>query len=274
VAEWELIITGCGTSHGSPPWGLPQLWSTDPRDHRRRSGAILRGPQGEILLIDVGPDLQHQLRDPYRRWNGQDYPRDCICRCDGVLLTHAHADHCHGLNDLRHLNRLMGSCGITMYGHAPHLAEVRRMFPYCFSDPHRAYELGSPALATVAVEDGQPFVLCGLPILAVPISHGSAGRVTGWRAGRMAYLTDIKALPAEAEAHLRDLDLLVMSMLREEEHPTHCNWREAQDLIARIGARQTVLVHMGHEVRYADWQARLPATVSMAVDGLSLRFSA
>ena len=98
MAEWELILTGTGTSHGNPPWGNPNIWSNDPRDHRRRSGAILKGPGGEVILIDAGPDLMHQLRDPYKRTSMYDYPTDCICRCDGVLITHDHADHCHDVD--------------------------------------------------------------------------------------------------------------------------------------------------------------------------------
>src|SRR3954466_15505408 len=105
MPAWELIITGCGTSHGNPPWGLPGAWSEDPRDRRRRSGALLRGPRGQVLLIDAGPDLMYQLRDPDLTWDGVTYPTGSVVRCDGVLLTHDHADHVNGLNDLRHLNR-------------------------------------------------------------------------------------------------------------------------------------------------------------------------
>jgi phosphoribosyl 1,2-cyclic phosphate phosphodiesterase len=268
MPAWELVITGCGTSHGNPPWGLPALWSEDPRDARRRSGALLRHPDGRVILIDTGPDLAHQLRDPTRTWDGRRYPADCIVRCDGVLLTHDHADHVHGINDLRHLNRLMrDSAPIPIYGAVEHLRSVQAMFPYCFAEPDALYSLGSPALRAVPVPDGEPWEVAGRPVLAFPMSHGAAGRTTGFRCGAMAYLTDLKVLPNACDALLADLDLLVLDMLREAPHSTHLCWREAEAIIARLRPRRTVLTHMGHEVRFAAWQDRLPAGVEMAVDG-------
>ncbi|MBA3699452.1 MAG: MBL fold metallo-hydrolase [Planctomycetes bacterium] len=274
MGDWELLITGCGTSHGNPPWGYPQLWSEDPRDLRRRAGAVLSGPDGQVLLIDAGPDLQHQMRDPDRTWDGRSYPARCIVRCDGVLLTHDHADHSHGLNDLRHLNRLMGGTPISIFGAREHLDAVQTMFPFCFGDPDKLYYLGSPALLSVAMTDGALTDVGGLPVIAFPMSHGPAGRTTGFRCGGMAWLTDLKQLPAEADVYLRDLDLLVLDMLREQEHSTHLNWVEAQAIIARLKPRRTVLTHMGYEVKYREWEPRLPPGVVMAYDGYRCRFTA
>lgn len=271
-AGWEFTITGCGTSHGNPPIGIPRLWSGDPRDRRRRSGGLLRGPAGQVVLIDAGPDLMDQLRDPYRDWDGTSYPERAVLRCDAVLLTHDHADHTHGLNDLRHLNRLMRPPGgtapaIPIYGHGDHLGQVQRMFPYCFGRGPEFYELSAPALVATPVPDDRPFDLCGLPAIPFHTSHGSAGRTTGWRIGGLGYLTDLKELPAAAEAHLRGLDLLVLDMLREQPHETHLCWDEALAIWRRLAPRRTVLTHMGHEVRWAAWQDRLPAGMEMAVDG-------
>ncbi|MEK7412328.1 MAG: MBL fold metallo-hydrolase [Planctomycetota bacterium] len=272
-SDWEFTITGCGTSHGNPMWGVPEWWSPDPRDRRRRSGAFLRGPTGQVILFDCGPDLAHQMTDPYRDWDGYSYPTRSINRCDAVLLTHDHADHSHGINDLRHLDRLMHFAkqrlpdGIPIFGHPAHLDPIGLTFPYCFGAGLDTYALSKPALRLVPLQDEQPTVIAGMPVTAVAMEHGPAGRTTGFRCGSMAYLTDLKTLPKAADALLHGLDLLVMSMLRDEPHPTHQNWHEAQAVIRRLRPRWTVLTHMGPEVRYAEWIPRLHHGITMAVDG-------
>lgn len=268
MADWRIVITGCGTSHGNPPWGYREHWSEDPRDHRRRSGALLLGPEGEVILIDTGPDLMHQLRDPYKDWDGRSYPERCITRCNAVLLTHDHADHAHGLNELRHLNRLMRGEGITIYGQENHLYEVTRMYPYCFaSGDADVYQMATPVLRTEHVEDHRTVDVAGLPVTLFDMSHGPYGRVSGLRLGRAAYCTDCKFIPDESFAFLDDLDLLVLDMLREQSHISHFNWEEAEQVIERVRPKRTVLVHMGHEVRYAEWAKRLPEGVEMGYDG-------
>lgn len=274
MSGWEIIITGCGTSHGSPPWGLPEFWSEDPRDLRRRSGAVLLGPQGQVVLIDAGPDLAHQLRDPDRTWNGRSYPARCITRVDAVLLTHDHADHAHGLNDLRHINRLMGLATIPIYGNTEHLEFVQNAFPFCFGFGEQAYQGYRPALRAVALVDDEPVAIAGLDVTPFAMSHGAAGRTTGFRCGNLGYLTDLKELPPAADGLLQGLDVLVLDMLREHPHETHLCWSEAQAIIARLRPKRTVLTHMGYEVRWAQWEHRLPAHVVMAWDGLRLPFSA
>ncbi|MFT5684006.1 MAG: phosphoribosyl 1,2-cyclic phosphate phosphodiesterase [Myxococcota bacterium] len=268
---WELIITGCGTSHGNPAWGYPERWSTDPRDFRRRAGGMLRGPGGEVVLIDIGPDLGAQLTDPYRDWDGRSYPDRCITRTDGVLLTHDHADHCHGINELRHLNRLMDGAGIPIFGLAGHLDGLRSMFGYCF-DSGGAYAQANPALSTVAVTPGEPFEVAGLTVTAITMSHGAAGITAGFRINDVAWLTDLKSIDPAGLPVLEGLDLLVLDMLREAVHPTHLCWTEAEALITRLAPKRTILTHMGHEVRVGEWVERLPDGVTMAVDGMTATF--
>jgi len=285
--SWEIVITGCGTSHGNPAWGDPAWWSTDPRDARRRSGALLRATDGREVLIDTGPDLLHQLRDPYRHWDGVSYPVDAVTRCDGVLMTHDHADHAHGINDLRHVNRLMRHAerksgshvagspapSIPLFGNVEHLSRLQTMFPYCFGIGEEFYSLSAPALVVRTLADDVVTTIAGLPVIPFAMSHGSAGRTTGFRIGDLAYLTDLKELPLHADQFLRNVGLLVLDMLRDEVHPTHLCWAEAMAIIARLRPQRTVLTHMGPEVRFAEYQARLPPTVEMAVDGWRAAFS-
>jgi len=269
------VITGCGTSHGNPPWGYRELWSEDPRDHRRRSGAALLGPRGAVILIDTGPDLAHQLRDPYKEQRDTSYPERCIVRCDGVLLTHDHADHTHGLNELRHLNRLMRGTGITIHGCHGHLDQLRAMYPYCFGDGSSGgYHLAAPLLETIHRPDHVTFTVCNLPITPFAMDHGPSGRVTGYRIGSLAYCTDCKSIPEDSLSWIADCELLVLDMLRAEPHVSHYCWEDAEALIMRVRPRRTVLVHMGHEVRYAEWADRLPPGVELAYDGWHADFTA
>ena len=225
-----------------------------------------------MVLIDLGPDLAAQLRDPRKTWDGIHYPADCITRCDAVLLTHDHADHSHGINELRHLNRLMDGAGIPIYGLPHHLASLQNTFGYCFGGG-QAYSQANPALICESVEPMVPVEVAGLSVTAVEMSHGPAGTTAGYRINNTAYLTDLKSFPAEADALLSGLDLLVLDMLREAEHPTHLCWKEAEAVIERLQPARTILTHMGHEVRFAEWAAWLPDGVEMAVDGLTLELT-
>ena len=247
--------------------GVPEFWSDDPRDHRRRSGAILLADDGRVILMDCGPDLSHQLTDPYKTWDRQHYPDDCIVRCDGLLLTHDHADHSHGINELRHLNRLMGGDSITIYGSDSHLNILEQSFPYCFGSGYGTYRLSQPALQTQRINWQQEVVVAGMRCLPLEVSHGPAGPVTAFRCGNMAYVTDAKEVPPQTMAQLQQLDLLVLGCLREEPHNTHLNWQEASALIEQLQPDHTVLVHSGYEVRYAEWEQWLPANVTLAYDG-------
>ena len=270
--NWNLVITGCGTSHGNPAWGYPEHWSTDPKDNRRRAGGLIQGPDGQVILIDCGPDFMHQMRNPWCDWDGLSYPTRCITRCDGLLLTHAHADHSHGLNDLRHLNRLMGK-DITVYGLEAHLNELRETFSYSFGATNAYYSVGNPLLRSHPLPEGEAIEVAGLEVTPWLVDHGPAGMIYAYKLGKnVGYITDAKRVPAPTRDAMRHLDLLVVNMLQEKEHVTHMNWQECRELLDDLQPKRAVLTHMGYSVRWADWQERLPDHVDMAYDGWEASF--
>jgi phosphoribosyl 1,2-cyclic phosphate phosphodiesterase len=221
----------------------------------------------ESILIDCGPDLLAQLRDPYRFWDGIGYPQHAITSTLAVLLTHEHADHTHGINDLRLLNRLQRR-PVPLHGDASHLSLLKSQFPYCFQgDDAGAWR---PGIEAQPFQVGDRLLIDGWPVQTLPVLHGPAGPVTGFRFGDLAYVTDVKTVLPQAMQHLRDLDTLVLGVLREDPHPTHLSVAEALQLVTALRPRRTVFTHLGHEVRYADLAARLPVGVEPAFDGLAL----
>ena len=224
--------------------------SPDPYNKRLRTSALLEAGDRSILF-DAGPDLRQQALAVGLR------------RVDGVLLTHAHADHIFGLDDLRPLN-FAQRAAIPLYGTAPTLAMVRERFGYAFADTSQGST--RPALELVPIEGGTPFELAGLPIMPFDVQHGS-WTITGFRVGGLGYVTDASRLPDASLAELRGLDLLVLNALRPAAHPTHFSIEQACAAVAELQPRRALLVHMTHDIEHAAVDAALPAPVRLAYDG-------
>ncbi len=252
----RVTLLGTGTSTGVPriACDCPVCTSSDPRNRRLRAGVRLEldPPGGPVVLVDTSPDLRQQALE------------HDIRRVDGVLFTHAHADHIYGLDDLRIYNYLQRA-EIPLYGSAATLEVLRRYFAYAFEPG--AEGGGKPRLRLVPVAG--PFDLFGRRVEPVAVEHGSM-EVFGYRLGDFALVTDVHRIPAGGRDRLRGLDVLVLGALRHRPHPTHLSVAEAVALAAELGARRTLLTHLSHEVDAALPPGALPDGVELAHDGLVL----
>jgi phosphoribosyl 1,2-cyclic phosphate phosphodiesterase len=252
----RLTLLGTGTSFGVPQIGCrcPACTSTDPRDRRNRTSALIES-RGARLLIDTPPELRLQLVAA-----GVDH-------IDAVLFTHGHADHVHGIDDLRALSVRLGAM-LPAYGSRETMAELATKFPYIF-DPAIVVPVGTtkPELAAHVLEPGIPASIAGVPVLPLALPHGQQV-VLGYRVGSVAYLTDVKVVPDRVLDALKDLDVLVLSALLPRPHPLHLSIPEAVETAQRIGAKRTFFTHLTHEFTHQGLAAMLPPAIAPAYDGL------
>ena len=252
----RLTFLGTGTSFGVPQIGCrcPTCTSTDPRDRRTRTAALIE-TNGKRLLIDTPPELRVQL------------VAAAVDHVDAVLFTHAHADHVHGIDDLRALSVRQGA-KLPAYGSRATMAELAAKFPYIF-DPAIVVPVGTskPELAPHVLEPGKTASIAGVAVLPVSLPHGDH-EVFGYRIGPVAYLTDVKVIPESVIDALRDLDVLVLNALLSRPHPLHLSVPEAVVAAQRVGARRTFFTHLTHENTHAALAAKLPAGIAPAYDGL------
>jgi phosphoribosyl 1,2-cyclic phosphate phosphodiesterase len=232
--------------------------SPDPKNKRLRTSAVVRAPDGRTLLIDASTDLRQQAL------------RYDIERVDGVLFTHAHADHILGTDDLRSFNFIQKQ-RIPCYGTPATLAEIRRFFNYIF-EPSPDYHSGALAqLDLHEIAPLSPFEAAGFPVQPFPLIHGAVA-VTGFRFGDLAYATDCNVVPPAAQETLRGVRYLILDALRYEAHRTHFTIPQAIEVAQSIGAERTILVHMTHTIDYKTVSAQLPRGVELGYDGLTLDF--
>jgi len=252
----RLTLLGTGTSFGVPQIGCrcPTCTSTDPRDRRTRTSALIE-TRGSRLLIDTPPELRLQLVAA-----GVDH-------IDAVLFTHGHADHVHGIDDLRALSVRLGAM-LPAFGPRDTMAELAVKFPYIF-DPSIVVPAGTskPELAACVLEPGAAVTIAGVPVLPLALPHGEQV-VFGYRVGPIAYLTDVKAVPESAGEALKALEVLVLNALLPRPHPLHLSIPEAVETAQRIGARRTYFTHLTHEFTHQALAAMLPPGIAPAYDGL------
>jgi phosphoribosyl 1,2-cyclic phosphate phosphodiesterase len=258
----RFTILGCGSSAGVPRpalgWGACD--PNNPKNRRRRCSLLVErhSPSGVTrLLVDTSPDLREQLIDANVDW------------LDGVLFTHEHADHTHGIDDLRSLF-IHKRKRINVYLDPKTSEVMHARFSYCFiSAPGSDYppivserELIADRAVTVEGDGG--------PIMALPVTveHGSI-TAFGFRFGDVFYSPDISGLSADAAKALSGLDLWIVDALRYTPHPSHYSFTDAIDAVGRLGAKRAILTHMHADLDYEAMQAKLPAHIEPAYDGMT-----
>ena len=256
----KLTFLGTGTSFGVPQIGCHcrVCRSSDPRDRRTRVGAVVETDGGVQVLIDTPPELRLQLVTAG------------IDKVDAVLITHEHADHTHGMDDLRAIT-VQRDSPLPVYAAAETHAALALKFPYIFDDRMRPLPGTSKPEGTArTITPGTAFNVGDAEILPFAVPHGNV-TCLGFRIGPIAYITDAKRIPDDVLQLISGVKALVLNALFRVEHPTHLSIPEAVRVARAVGAERTFLTHLTHDYLHADLEAELPRGIAPAFDGLTLR---
>ena len=256
----KLTFLGTGTSFGVPQIGCQcaVCRSPDPRDRRTRVGALVETDGGTRILLDTPPELRLQLIAA------------SVNDINAVVFTHEHADHIHGIDDLRSFTIRRGA-PLPLYGDAPTLATLHERFPYIVDDRLPAMPgTTRPEGKLVEIVAGTSFSIGDAQIMPIAIPHGRTN-VLGFRIGDLGYVTDAKELPQSALDVLCGVRVLVLNALLRKPHPTHLSVSEAVTAAQAVGADRTYFTHLTHDNFHADLEAELPRGIMPAFDGLTIR---
>jgi len=255
----HITFMGTGTSHGIPVVGCscPVCRSDDPRNQRSRSSLLISeaGPrsEGTKILIDTATEFRLQA------------VREELKELNALFYTHAHADHLHGLDDIRPLTR---EKALPLYGSPETLAEIREHYAYLFRETQLGG--GKPQVRLIPLA-AEPVEIGPFSIQPIPILHGALP-VTGYRIGDMAYLTDCSAIPESSIPLLQNLRILIIDGLRDQPHSTHFSIGEAETMGRRLGAEKVFFTHLCHRLDHQELTARYSeeGIFAPAWDGLTL----
>jgi len=250
----SVVVLGSGTSNGVPMLGFryPEGYLDNPKNNRTRSSVILLGPTGN-LLVDCSPELRLQMS------------RERLYEIESVLITHTHADHIMGMDDLRSVC-LLQRRPMPIYAWDRYQKDIQRIFPYAFPPYPEGVEVPKFDLRDVppVLEVG------GMRVDTFQVWHGKTTPVVGIRCNDFAYVTDVSEIPSEAEERLQDLDVLILDAVRLRAHPNHFNLEGALKKIAELRPKKTYLTHLSHDYDHEKTSSELPRGVELAWDGLRI----
>lgn len=251
-----VIFLGTGTSVGVPAIGCPceVCKSTNPRNNRTRCAIVVELPDARIL-VDTPPDLRTQLL------------REDIPLIHSVVYTHEHADHLFGLDDLRLFPFRLGK-PVPLYCEGSVEARIRKSFDYAFVDRKPTHPGATPQLEFQRIGPDASFQVEGVSVTPIPMKHGPHFDVLGFRFGNFGYCTDTNYIPDSSIELLAGVETFVVGALRESPHPTHFNVEQAVEVAQRVGASQTYLTHISHDLDHDRTCEFLPAGIDLAHDGL------
>ncbi|MEI7831503.1 MAG: MBL fold metallo-hydrolase [Prolixibacteraceae bacterium] len=248
----KITVLGTGTSQGVPviACNCKVCSSKDSKDKRLRC-AILVEDAGTTLLVDAGPDFRQQMLQHH------------VSNLDAVLLTHEHADHIFGLDDIRSFNWIR-KAPMDIYCEKRVAENLKTIFNYAFAENRYP---GTPQMELLPIDE-KPFLVKGIEVTPIRMYHHKLP-VHGFRFGKFAYLTDFNRIEPDELNKLKGVEVLIICALRRNSHISHLNLSEALDLVSQISPRRTYLTHMSHEMgMHADLLGELPNGVEPAFDGL------
>ncbi len=257
----KITVLGCGASGGVPLVACPcdTCTSKDIKNNRLRSSILVELDGAERFIVDTGPDFRQQCLTHH------------ITSVDALLYTHAHADHVHGIDDVRSLN-YHANTPIPAYGDSQTLAQLHERFAYVFRPHNPAHPWYRPSLVPVVIDealqsDGVVELPKGGKITVFQQIHGASPTI-GVRVGNFAYSVDVNKIPEESFRHLENLDVWLVDCLRHKEAPTHAHLDLTLEWIARVKPKRAYLTHMNHDFEYHAFVKELPENVMPAYDGL------
>ena len=252
----KVILLGTGTSQGIPVIACecPTCRSDNPKNTRTRA-SILINYNDRNIVVDTATDFRLQMIG------------NNIKHLDAVLFTHAHADHVHGLDDIRQFNKIQNAA-IPCYANTETIESIKKKYDYIFEPTQEGGGKPDITLHTVQAD----FQLFGRTVIPLPVKHGILD-VLGYRVGKFAYITDASSVPDETIQKLTGVDILIINALRYIPHATHLSVGQAIKIINRIQPRNSYLTHIGHVLEHERLKSEMPENIHMGYDGLTIEIS-